>query len=99
MKTNGIFCDECRKAGVREGGYLLDRADILGGLSIMIVKAEDAFDPDAFDIHLCGKGCLMSYLNDELDALAGINREKKSPPQAALYEERERMRIIRGDAA
>jgi len=99
MEKRNPVCDECKKAEVRAGGYLLNQAEILGGLSIMIVKAEDAFDPDAFDIHLCGKGCLMSYLNDELDALAGINREKKSPPQAALYEERERMRIIRGDAA
>lgn len=82
------LCDRC-KTEIKCGGYLVNKQTIPGGLSAMVVIAGNGFEPEAFDLHFCGKACLMLEMSEMVDALTPL---KGYEEPAALCDVRERMR-------
>ncbi|MDA8155596.1 MAG: hypothetical protein M0Z52_03950 [Actinomycetota bacterium] len=75
-KDNPYVCDECSRE-VKKGGYYMRRQiaclETDGLVTLMIVPAIPAFNPEDYDNHLCCRNCLTTHI----DGIAAKLTEKK----------------------
>ena len=71
-----IICDwpGCGKP-VGAEGYLINEAELHGGMSVIVIAATGQFDQTAFDVSLCGKLHAMAYFGERLDKVHQKGRE------------------------
>ena len=73
MKKTTIICDECKKAEVKDGGYLINHAITRRGVLTTTIAAYGDVDSDAFASAICGKECLIKFQNGLADRIGIVN--------------------------
>ena len=70
MRRELIFCDQCRKAEVKPGGYLANIL-MLGRtvVSMSVTQYGSDCDTGAFEFAFCGKECLIKRVHEATDNL------------------------------
>jgi hypothetical protein len=67
-----ITCTVCGEELPFGGAFMLNRALVLEGQSVMFVKADSITYPDGFKERACGKKCLLAIFDREVDRVLGV---------------------------
>jgi hypothetical protein len=67
-----IACTVCGEELPFSGAFMVNRALVLDGQSVMFVKADNITYPDGFSERACGKRCLLAIFHREVDRALGV---------------------------